>query len=307
MVGGLQTARSVVHLAELFRLADRAGCCATPSWPPRACVTCWRSAGDRVSRRWCQAAASTRPPPSTGASPRRSRLRRGRHRGSARGGTRCRDGVAGARLIRDAGLRGHQPVPRRVLRRAERDASDNRRAIEEAAALGHRSWCWSPAPPADARPRRRARDGRRRGIGGCCRTPPPGCGWRSSRCTRCSPPTGPWSSPSARRSTSPSGSTAWSAWSSTCTTSGGTRGVRADRPRRRPDPRLPGLRLVVPAAGPAARPRDDGRRRHRVAAAARGGRRGRLPGPIEVEIFNQRCGTAPGDQVLAESTGGSRG
>ena len=40
MVGGLESARSIAHLAELFALADAPGCCATPSWPWRACARC---------------------------------------------------------------------------------------------------------------------------------------------------------------------------------------------------------------------------------------------------------------------------
>ena len=31
MVGGMQSARSALHYAEVFRLADRPGCCATPT------------------------------------------------------------------------------------------------------------------------------------------------------------------------------------------------------------------------------------------------------------------------------------
>ena len=44
MIGGQQSARSLVHLAELFRLADQARCCAIRTSQPAACARCWRSA-----------------------------------------------------------------------------------------------------------------------------------------------------------------------------------------------------------------------------------------------------------------------
>ena len=39
MVGGQESARSTLHLAELFRLADAAGLLADPDAPPRACAS----------------------------------------------------------------------------------------------------------------------------------------------------------------------------------------------------------------------------------------------------------------------------
>jgi sugar phosphate isomerase/epimerase len=45
MLGGQQSARSVLHFAELFRLADRAGLLPTRSGPWRGCGRCWRCTG----------------------------------------------------------------------------------------------------------------------------------------------------------------------------------------------------------------------------------------------------------------------
>ena len=45
MVGGLESARSVLHLCELFVLADQGGSCATLTWRPSGCGACspWRA------------------------------------------------------------------------------------------------------------------------------------------------------------------------------------------------------------------------------------------------------------------------
>ena len=51
MVGGQESARSTLHLAELFRLADAAGLLPIPSAPPRACATCWRRAASTPDAR----------------------------------------------------------------------------------------------------------------------------------------------------------------------------------------------------------------------------------------------------------------
>ena len=41
MVGGLESARSIVHLAEVLRLADAAGVLRTLTWRSPGCVRCW--------------------------------------------------------------------------------------------------------------------------------------------------------------------------------------------------------------------------------------------------------------------------
>ena len=45
MVGGQQSARSTLHLAELFRLADAAGLLAIRTRAPRACASCMAMRG----------------------------------------------------------------------------------------------------------------------------------------------------------------------------------------------------------------------------------------------------------------------
>ena len=57
MVGGQQSARSVVHLVELFRLADAAGLLRDPELAARGCARCSRctavevdEASNRVNR-----------------------------------------------------------------------------------------------------------------------------------------------------------------------------------------------------------------------------------------------------------------
>ena len=48
MVGGQESARSTLHLAELFRLADAPACCASRNAPRRACAPSWRRAASTV-------------------------------------------------------------------------------------------------------------------------------------------------------------------------------------------------------------------------------------------------------------------
>ena len=47
MVGGQESARSLIHLAELFRLADAAGLLRDPDRRPRACARSWRCMASR--------------------------------------------------------------------------------------------------------------------------------------------------------------------------------------------------------------------------------------------------------------------
>ena len=158
MVGGQQSARSILHLAELFRLADAAGLLRSRARRRRACAhvlartACRRDArpfarplaavdqhGDGAARGRSSSSSRAAPAP---ASPR-----------SRPGATRCRPcGLerAGAAHPRRRADR-HRLLPRRHVsrrRRAGRRAAldDNRRAVDEAAALGAPAWCsWSAA------------------------------------------------------------------------------------------------------------------------------------------------------------------
>ena len=50
MVGGQQSTRSIQHLAELFRLADAAGCWPIRTWRRRACARCSRCTASHERR-----------------------------------------------------------------------------------------------------------------------------------------------------------------------------------------------------------------------------------------------------------------
>ena len=74
---------------------------------------------------------------------------------------------------------------------------------------------------------------------------------------------------------------------------------RSRRAGRDAHPRLPRLRLAGADARPAARPRHDGRRRDRDPKTPRGGRGGGLCRPCEVEIFSDDWWSRPIDDVLS--------
>ena len=147
MVGGQQSARSIVHLAELFRLADAGGAAARSRTRGRADAHAARDCTASTltacvpaprSRRCCR---SIRPPCArSGRCPRSSRAcaaRHPRHLAVARPGGGRPGSTTRARRIRDAGLTvtglcrgGMFPAPDREGRRAAHD--DNRRAVDEA-------------------------------------------------------------------------------------------------------------------------------------------------------------------------------
>ena len=211
MVGGQQSARSLVHLAELFRLADAAGLLRDPDLAgARMRTLLARARHRRLNER--------RPIPRCCRSTRRRCVRSGRCRqiidGCARHGIRgispWRDQVAAAGLadtaqrIRDAGLDGHRLVPRRHVSRAPtatgRRAAldDNRRAVDEALRARRALPRARRRRPAEgsraARSCRRTSTARARwcatASASCSTTrAPPACRSRSSRCIRCTPPT----------------------------------------------------------------------------------------------------------------------
>ena len=208
MVGGQESARSSLHLAELFRLADAAGVLRDPDLAAARMrivlamrgvgrlmrdfssdTRCSRSTARRsqavdAASSWSKAA---RAHGITAIAPWRDRS--SRPSASTKAGKLIRD----ARPRRDRLCRGGMfPAADEAGRRAALD--DNRRAVDEAAGSARRAWCWSPAACRRARSdlAGRARAGarrHRRAAAACarrrqCRSP-------SSRCIRCTPPTAP--------------------------------------------------------------------------------------------------------------------
>ena len=235
MVGGLQSARSAVHLGRLFGLADDAGLLPDPELAAhRMRALARRSAGldamtdgRRPVGRPARCHPARRP-----AAGRLSLNQRPRRLDAARGDRRVRARrAAGDRPVARAGRRG-RPGDRRAAgcatpgcgspRSAAAASSPRRpggsgrrstttaRAIDEAAdARRARAWCWCPAacPTATATSRRPRRASPTRSPS-WSRTPRDARrpARASSRCTRCSPPTAASCPPSARPSTSPSSS-----------------------------------------------------------------------------------------------------
>ena len=146
MIGGQQSARSLLHLAELFRLADKARVLRDPDTGGGADDAGAGGAGDRMSvveaSRGCR---STSRPSAEQWDLRAGgrRLPAARHHGDralARpgGGDRARGGRAAGARQRPA---GHRALPRRDVSGRDgggraRAIEDNKRAIDEAAALG---------------------------------------------------------------------------------------------------------------------------------------------------------------------------
>ena len=147
MVGGQESARSIVHLAELFRLADGGGRAARPRSAAARFRPLLAVAGVALMRELASAGLSLNSPP---PAPQRWSLReaiegcaRAGIPGSGRGATRWpRPALRRRRsMTRDAGLgrlgalsRRHVPGRRAAGRAARID--DNRRAIDEAHAIG---------------------------------------------------------------------------------------------------------------------------------------------------------------------------
>ena len=249
MVGGQESTRSTLHLAELFRLADQAGLLANPELATRRMKTVLGDARHRgvmrdfsPDHRWLSLNTATV-----------------RKQGDlvaiieacARHGIRAidpwRDQVAAvgldraARAVRDAGLeltgycRGGMFTADAAHRIEARD--DNRRAIDEAKALGAPCIVLvvgglpqysrpGSAASKDIVAARSAGPRRHRRDDGICESRQT-CRWRSSRCIRPMPPTAPASTRQNRRWISAMRSirnaAARSASRSTSITSGGTR------------------------------------------------------------------------------------
>ena len=239
-----------------------------------------------------------------------------RHHGDralARPGRGDRPRRSGAHRCATTALQRHRPLPRRHVpgrRRApaaQPRIDDNRRAIDEAAALGAdclvlvvgglpRRLARHRAPPATMvrrRHRRRScRMRRRRGMPLAHRAAAPDV----RRGPRLREHARPGARPLRRDSAKASASR------STSTTSGGTRSSprRSRGPAPEPHPRPPHLRLAGADPRPAARPRHDGRRRDRPAAASAAMiERPAFTGRRRSRSFPQDWWKRDGDEVLA--------
>ena len=185
----------------------RRGCCATPTRAAarmrararraRRRLRCAASGPEPLSintatvREQCGLARGwSRPAPAHGITAHRALARPGR------GGRARRSGAASSATTASASpayCRGGMfPAADGAGRQAALD--DNRRAIDEAAALGARLPGAGRRRPARGLARHRARPARWSPTASprSCRTrAPPACRWRSSRCIRCTPPTAP--------------------------------------------------------------------------------------------------------------------
>ena len=244
MVGGLESARSIVHLADLFVLADRAGPAARPGARRRAHAARARARGDRVIDparlslnlitvdHWSLAEAVARC-----AAAGIGWVAPWRHQLTPDAARAC---------CRDAGLRVSS-LCRGGFFTAPGADDDNRRAVEEAAALGAPVLVLVCGPPVDGDLRAAratiaagierllpyARDARRP-AGDRAAAPDDGRRALGDRHAR----------RGARRSRARS-TTRASASSSTPTTCSGTRGSRPSSPAPRGlDRRLPRVRLA---------------------------------------------------------------
>ena len=207
MVGGAQSGRSPAHLATLLTLADAAGLCRTPTWPPPRPSAVHGGGGGAVSAR---SEPVLRAPQSRTTSP-QSLARFSFNQATAQrwplpdvvagcvaagvpGIGLWREPVAdhglarSAKLVRDAGLTVTS------LCRGGFFSTDDWRAQN---LLGHRGGGHAGRPGAGAGGRwaaagqqghrRRPAAGRGTRSVSWPRTPrPPAYAWRSSRCTRCS-------------------------------------------------------------------------------------------------------------------------
>ena len=207
MVGGQQSARSLLHLAELFRLADQARVLADPELAAKRMSAVLAVGGialtQRIVRDASPASRSTSPRcASSSVSARRSTPAFAMaSRRSAHGATRWRRSASAqaARIVHDSGVRvtglcrgGMFPAADRAGRLAAID--DNRRAIDEAAALGADCLVLVVGGlPQGSRDIGAARAMVAEGIAARPAACPRArrCRSRSSRCIRCMPPTAP--------------------------------------------------------------------------------------------------------------------
>ncbi len=206
MIGGQESTRSTLHLAELFRLADAAGLLADPELGSAAHEdSSWRRAVSRLMRdlsndRSLLAINSATVKPWT-----LEQLIEGCARAGITAIAPWRDIVQAAgvekagNMIRAAGLTvtclcraGLFPAADEAGRRAALD--DNRRAVDEAAAIGARSLVLIagglPKGSKDLAGAHAAGPRRARGAA-AVRARATACRSRSSRCIRCTPPTAP--------------------------------------------------------------------------------------------------------------------
>ena len=206
MVGGQESARSTLHLAELFRLADAAGLLADPE---RAAARMRARDGDARRRRLMRDLSNDRALLAINSATVKPWTLEQLVEGCARAGITAiapwRDivqacGVEKAgKLIRARGpdrdlpCRGGMfPAADEAGRRAALD--DNRRAVDEAAGIGARCLVLIAGglPKGSQGPRRRARSRCATASPRCCpMRATQACRSRSSRCIRCTPPTAP--------------------------------------------------------------------------------------------------------------------
>ena len=220
MVGGQESARSTLHLAELFRLADKAGLLANPEIATRRMQNCFPRAVSRPDAGFFERSSlavaehSDRPQAGRSAANHR-RLRaaktsapsipgatRSQPSGSIAPRVRCATPGSNCRAIAAAAC--SRPTRRIATRRATTTAARWMKPRRWA----RRASCWSPAGCRNIRGRaaRRRRISRRRGrrcmtaSPRCWITPGrPACRSRSSRCIRPMPPTAPASTRPNRR------------------------------------------------------------------------------------------------------------
>jgi hypothetical protein len=209
MVGGQQSARSLVHLRELFRLADAAGLLRDPALathrmrtllalhgsndvitPPDPDLLSINTATVRQQWRLPDIIAGPRAPRIRGISPWRDQVA---DMGLKEAASRIRDaGLVVSGLCRG----GMFPAEDRQGRRAALD--DNRRAVDEALTLGARCLVLRRGRPAEGPGGAHRLEGQSRARARWCATGSASCTSTrmaracrspSSRCTRCTRPT----------------------------------------------------------------------------------------------------------------------
>ena len=327
MVGGQESTRSTLHLAELFRLADQAGLLANPElatrrMKARAGAARHRSADAGLFGRSSLAVAQYRDGPQAGRSRRRSsRPARGTASApSIPGATRSRRSASSARraAVRDAGLelsgycRGGMFTSDAAHRIEVRD--DNRRAVDEAKALGapcivlvvgglpQYSRPGSAASKDIAARAAQVDDGIAEMLD-YARAGRHAAGDRAAASGLCRRPRLRQHARAGARHLRPARSAAYRRARRRARRLShlvGPGAAAADRPRRQGTAAgLPRLRLAGADQGHAQRPRHDGRRRDRHQIGARGGPRAQgLAGYSEIEIFSNDWWGKPMDEVL---------
>ena len=201
MVGGQESARSLVHLAELFRLADKARVLGDPELAAARMRGCSRCRGSPDGRRSRGCRSTSRRCGRSGTCGRRSRLPAARDHGDravARpgGGDRPRRARGSACATAASAVTGLCRGGFFTAATAGGRAAGDRR---QPAGGGRGGGARRRLPGAGGRPRCRigkdivaAREMVRDGIAAMLpHARAAACRWRSSRCTRCTPPTGP--------------------------------------------------------------------------------------------------------------------